>query len=127
MDDHSPCVDDENPPPLETVGGFTISPQSDLPFGKQFRMGLVEHTIYERAVEDGYNAGIKWHLQYRFDHGWCDPGMRDEEQFARLVTQFLLKGLNTYRAGLRKSSFIAGWAAMFLGLVQVVPDEEEAW
>jgi hypothetical protein len=59
MDDHSPCVDDDTPLPLETVGGFTISPQSDLPFDKQFRMGLVEHTIYECVGEEGYNAGIR--------------------------------------------------------------------
>ena len=50
--------------PMETIGDMLISPNTDIPFGKEFRMGLAIYTIYDKAIENGYNAGIEAHKQF---------------------------------------------------------------
>lgn len=111
--------------PFETIEGLTISPQTDIPFGKPFRMGLVEHTIYDRAVEQGYDAGIRTHLTFLQDHQGCPPVMLDDAGFALMFKSFMPKGMNEHDVSLWRSSFIAGWASVFLGLVRVELESEQ--
>jgi len=111
--------DKDAPPPLEHLGGgLTYAPGSDLPFGKQFRMGYAIYTIYDRVVEEGYQAGIRAHqdLMRRVNAG--TPGMLDDAQFALVLSSFTPKGLSDYNAGQWRAHFIAGWAAVFLGLIR---------
>lgn len=107
-----------------TVAGLTISPETDIPFGKQFQMGLYEYTIYERATEQGYYAGIAAHLDFIHTHDDCPPAMLDDAQFTLTLDAFTPKDLPAHDRAMWRAHFIAGWSAVFLGLVREVPDSE---
>src|SRR5215472_8423648 len=83
-------------PPQETIAGLTLSPETDIPFGKQFQMGLYEYTIYEHATEQGYLAGIAAHLNFIHDHGDDPPVMLDDEGFKLVLDSFTPKELSTH-------------------------------
>jgi ribosome modulation factor len=106
-------------PPVETVVGLTISPETDIPFGKPFRMGFYEYMIYERATEQGYQAGVAAHLSFMHDQGDRAPAMLDDEQFTIMLDAFMPKELPTHDRLMWRSHFIAGWASIFLGLDRV--------
>jgi hypothetical protein len=117
----------ETPGPLprqETVAGLVISPETDIPFGKQLHIGLYEYTIYERATEQGYYAGIAHHFNFLHDQGSETPVMLDDEGFARVLDAFTPKDLPAHDRSMWRSHFIAGWSAVFLGLVRTVQDGE---
>jgi hypothetical protein len=109
--------------PLEEIGGLVISPNSDIPFGKQFRMGLAEYTIYDRAVEQGYNAGILAHLQFIQDHDNCAPVMLDDVSFTQVIHAFVPAGLTEHNESVWSAHFIAGWVSVGLGLVREVEEQ----
>jgi len=109
-------------PPMETVAGLTVSPETDIPFGKQLRMGLYEYTIYERATEQGYAAGIAAHLDFIHKSGNCEPSMLDDIGFMRMLNALMPRGLPPHRPVVWRAHFIAGWSAVFLGLVREVPE-----
>jgi hypothetical protein len=103
--------------PFEKIGGIEISPNTDIPFGKQFRMGLAEYTIYDRAVEEGYHAGIQAHLEFIHDHNNCPPTMFDEVGFSMVLKSFTPAGMTEHNESIWKAHFIAGWVSVSLGLV----------
>ena len=111
-------------PPIETVAGLAISPETDIPFGKQLHMGLYEYTIYERATEQGYYAGIAHHLNFMHDQGDIPPAMLDDEGFIAMLNAFTPEGLREHDRSMWRAHFIAGWSAVFLGLIRTVPDDE---
>jgi hypothetical protein len=106
-------------PPVETIGGLTISPETDIPFGKPFRMGLYEYTIYEHATEQGYYAGIAAHIDFIRDQGDDPPAMLDDEEFTLALDAFTPKDLSEHNRAMFRAHFIAGWASVFLGLVRM--------
>ncbi len=65
--------------PFEQIGALTFSPQTDIPFGKPFRMGLFEYTFYDQALKAGYEADIGSHLEFIQDHQGCPPLMLDDK------------------------------------------------
>ena len=101
---------------LDTVTGLSVMETADLPFGKQFQMGLVVYTIYDRAIEQGYQAGVAAHLDYLRELHLDTPVMPDEKQFVSLVNAYLPKTLDANNAQLWKGHFIAGWVSVYLGL-----------
>jgi hypothetical protein len=109
----------EDLPPLEEIGDLTISPQTNLPFGKPFRMGLAIYTIYETVIETGYDAGIRAHLDYMAHENSRTPGMLDDETFTMVLDTFTPKTLEGNDRATWRAHFIAGWATVFLGLVQL--------
>jgi hypothetical protein len=111
-------------PSTETIADLTISLETDIPFGKQLYMGLYEYTIYERATEEGYYAGIVAHLKFIHDHGDDPPAMLDDEGFALMLNAFMPKGLPAHDQSMWRAHFITGWSAVFLGLIREVPDDE---
>ena len=106
--------------PFEEIGGLEISPYTDIPFGKQFRMGLAEYTIYDKAVEDGYHAGIQEHLQFIQDHNNCPPVMLDEVSFTLMLKSFTPTGMTEHNTSMWNAHFIAGWVSVGLGLTRVL-------
>jgi hypothetical protein len=110
--------------PFEQIGDLVISPQTDIPFGEPFRMGLAVYTIYDRAVKDGYQAGIQRHLEFIQDHPGCSPTILDDEGFHLVLDTFMPEGLSEHDASQWRSSFIAGWASIFLGLVRETKREK---
>jgi len=113
-------------PPLEEIGDLTISPQTDIPFGKQFRMGQVIYTIYETAIEKGYDAGIRAHLDYMAHEQSANPGMLDDTMFHVVLDGFTPKELEGYERATWRAHFIAGWVTVYLGLVQL-DQREKVW
>jgi hypothetical protein len=101
---------------VETIAGLSIAPQADLPFGKQFQMGLAIYTIYDRATEQGFQAGAAAHLDYLESLHLDAPVMVDETHFALIFETFLPKDLSPENASIWKAHFIAGWASVYMGL-----------
>jgi hypothetical protein len=114
----------EYEPPTETIAGLTLSPETDIPFGKQFRMGFYEYTIYESAVEQGYQAGIARHQDLMRDLNNGIPVMLDDAQFAAMLDAFEPKEIPSRDKALWRAHFIAGWCSVFLGLIREVKDGE---
>lgn len=110
------------PPPLERIGDLIFSPGTDLPFGKQIRIGLSEQTIYESVVEKGYRTGIRAHLAFLADHESTTPVALDDKQFTMIIKHLLPQDLTPFDQGLWRSYFIVGWTCVYLGLVN---DDEE--
>ena len=109
----------EHEPALETIAGLTVSPETDIPFGKQFQMGHYEYTIYDRAVEQGYQAGIAHHRSFMQDLGDDGPpAMLDDAQFTFVLDAFTPKELSAHDSAMWRAYFIAGWCAVYLGLVR---------
>jgi hypothetical protein len=104
-------------PPVETIGDLTISPETDIPFGKPLQMGLYVYTIYESATEQGYQADIAAHQDFMHDQGNDTPAMLDDAQFTSVLDAFVPKELAARDQALWRAHFIAGWASIFLGLV----------
>jgi hypothetical protein len=107
---------DKAPFQIETIAGLSIAPHADLPFGKQVQMGQVIYTVYDRAIEQGYQAGVAAHFDYLHATQRTAPVILDETQFAFVLTSFTPSNLDETNAGLWKAHFIAGWASVFLGL-----------
>ena len=122
---HDPPTTDFADVPFEEIGGLTISPHTDIPFGKPFQMGMVIYTIYDKAIEEGYVAGIRAHQQFMRESDDCSPGMPDDVQFSRILKTFVPEGMSERNAMLWRAHFIAGWASVYLGLVR--EREEEAY
>ena len=116
-------------PQPQTIAGLNVYSEADLPFGKQFQMGRVIYTIYDRAVESGYQAGIQAHLALIQEMELDTPLAPDDEQFIALLNGFTPKELSSENAKLWRAHFIAGWVAVFLGLIdlrEVLPGLQEA-
>ena len=105
--------------PLMQVGDLVMSPNTDIPFGKPFRMGLAEYTIFDKATEEGYQAGLQAHVHCIEDHGNCDPIALDEKQLGLVLDAFVPKGLTEHNDGVWRAAFIAGWFAVFLGVASL--------
>ena len=105
------------PPPLEMIGDLVYSPGTDLPFGKRIRIGLSEQTIYESAVEKGYQMGIRAHLAFLEDHESTTPVALDDKQFTMIIEHLLPQDLSQFDQGLWRSYFIVGWTCVYLELV----------
>ena len=104
-------------PAYEEIEGLTVSPRTDIPFGKQFQMGLAEYTIYDRAIEQGYEAGIHAHLDYLEHEKLTTPVILDDVQFAMVLDTITPKHLEGYNKSLWRAHFLAGWASVYLGFV----------
>jgi hypothetical protein len=111
-------------PLIETIAGLTVSPETDIPFGKPLHMGLYEYTIYERATEQGYYAGIAAHIGFMHDQETDAPVMLDDVQFALMMNAFVPQQLLAHDKAMWRAHFIAGWSAVFLGLVREVPTSD---
>jgi len=114
---NDPHHEEDIPPPLETIGGFPFSPGSDLPFGKPFlRMELAEYIIYERALEDGYFAGIRVYLEFIKHTQATEPVMLDDRQFTLALSHFTPQALLSFHKGFWRSHFIVGRTCVSLGI-----------
>jgi hypothetical protein len=116
--------DHNHVPQIETIAGLDISPETDIPFGKPFHMGLYEYTIYERATEDGYHAGIAAHIDFMHDQNDGMPAMLDDEGFRIVLDGLMPKDLSEHNRSMWRAHFIAGWASVFLGLVRELNDNK---
>ena len=106
-------------PQPETIAGLDVYPAADLPFGKQFRMGQVIYTIYDRAVEHGFQAGVKMHLDLIREMELDTPVAVDEKQFTAMLNACAPKELSSENNHLWRAHFIAGWSSVFLGLADL--------
>jgi hypothetical protein len=111
-------------PVVETIAGLTVSPETDIPFGKPLRMGLYEYTIYERSSEQGYYAGIVAHFDFMHDQNSSVPLMLDDEGFSIVLDGLMPKGLTAHDRYMWRAHFVAGWASVFLGLVRELDDDK---
>jgi len=114
------------PPPLQMIGDLIYSPGTDIPFGKQIRIGLTERTIYESAIEKGYRAGIRAHQTFLRDHQSTTPIMLDDRQFTMIIRHLLPQQLSPYDQGLWRSFFIVGWTCVYLNIEPAVNIDEDA-
>ncbi len=115
---------DKDIPAYEEIEGLTVSPRTDIPFGKQFQMGMAEYTIYDRAIEQGYDAGIRAHLDYLEHEKLTTPVILDDVQFATVLDAFIPTHLEGYNKSLWRAHFLAGWISVFLGLVQTISSDD---
>ncbi len=116
---------EEAPPPLQMIGDLIYSPGTDIPFGKQIRIGLTERTIYESVIEKGYRAGIRAHLTFLKDHQTTTPMMLDDRQFTMVIRHLLPQELSPFDQGLWRSFFIVGWTCVYLDIEPIAAREEE--
>ncbi len=115
---------DKDIPAYEEIEGLTVSPRTDIPFGKQLQMGLAEYTIYDRAIEQGYEAGIAAHLDYLAHQKITTPVMFDDAMFATVLDAFTPKQVEGYNKSLWRAHFIAGWVSLYLGCVRLAEEEK---
>lgn len=113
------------PPALQMIGDFIYSPGTDIPFGKEIRVGLTERTIYESAIENGYLAGIRAHQTFLKDHHSTTPIMLDDRQFTMIIKHLLPQGYSSYDQGLWRSFFIVGWTCVYLTIEPAISSDEE--
>lgn len=113
---HAPRSREVPPPPLEMIGDLVYSPGSDLPFGKNVRIGSKDCIIYASAVEKGYQTGIRAHYAFLQDHNTTTPITLDDKQFSMVIKHLLPKDLSLFDQGLWRSFFIVGWTSVYLGL-----------
>ncbi len=106
--------------PLEDIEGLIYSPQTDIPFGKQFCMGQAEYTIYDRAVEQGYHTGIQTHLHFLRDHHTTTPMLLDDAQLTQVVNACVPQHLTEHNTAMWRGSFVIGWVSVSLGLVDLL-------
>ncbi len=111
------------PPPLEMIGDLIVSPGTDIPFGKQVRIGLTEQTIYESAIEKGYLVGVRAHQVFLKDHDTNMPIVLDDKQFSMIIKRLLPEGLTPFDEGLWRSFFIVGWTSVYLGVEPVEAED----
>jgi len=110
---------DKYQPRWETIAGLDIIADADMPFGKHFQMGHVIYTIYDRAIENGYQAGVQSHLALIREMQLPAPFALDLEQFTALLSVCTPRDLGSENAGLWRAHFIAGWSSVFLGLTDL--------
>ncbi|MBA2679568.1 MAG: hypothetical protein H0U76_14375 [Ktedonobacteraceae bacterium] len=110
---------DKDIPAYEEIEGLTVSPRTDIPFGKPFQMGLAEYTIYDRAIEQGYEAGIAAHFDYLAHQKITTPVMFDDALFETVLDTFTPKQLEGYNKSLWRAHFLAGWTSVYLGVVRL--------
>jgi hypothetical protein len=113
------------PPPLEMIGDLVVSPGTDLPFGKQVRIGLTEQTIYESVVEKGYVTGIRAHQAFLKDHDSQTPVALDDKQFSMIIKHLLPENLTPFDQKLWRSFFIVGWTCVYLGVESADIDTDD--
>jgi hypothetical protein len=106
---NTPQEENDVMPPLETIG-------TDIPLGKTIRMGIRDYTIYESAIEQGYQAGIQAHREYLRDHNSTTPVILDDVQFTLVIEHFMPGNLTPFNQGLWRSHFIVGWTCVYLDL-----------
>ncbi|HEX4204813.1 MAG TPA: hypothetical protein VHZ51_11590 [Ktedonobacteraceae bacterium] len=109
---------------METLAGFTYSPKTDIPFGKQVRIGVQDSVIYQSVIEEAYHIGIEAHLQFMEDHDLTEPVVLDDKQFSMVIERLMPQELSSYDEGLWRSYFIVGWTCVSLGLVETQEEEE---
>ncbi|HLZ61362.1 MAG TPA: hypothetical protein VKR06_30820 [Ktedonosporobacter sp.] len=102
-------------PPLEMIGDLIYSPTTDLPFGKNIRIGLSEFTIYMTAIEKGYHMGVQAHKDFLAQNHLTAPVMLDDTQFTMIMNGLLPKNLVPFEKRLWRSYFIVGWTCVYLG------------
>jgi len=102
-------------PPLEMIGDLVYSPTTDLPFGKNIRIGLIELTIYMTAIERGYRMGVQAHKDFLANNHLTSPVMLDDSQFTMVMNGLLPKDLVPFEKRLWRSYFIVGWTSTYLG------------
>lgn len=115
---------DKDIPAYEEIEGLTVSPRTDIPFGKQFQMGMAEYTIYDRAIEQGYEAGSAAHLDYLAHQKLTTPVMLDDAMFTTVLDTLIPKHLEGYNKSLWRAHFLAGWTSLYLGCVRLAEEEK---
>ncbi len=102
-------------PPFENIAGVEYLPGTDLPFGKKLRIGKQETTIYERAIEEGYRAGIRAHARHYEQTNEIE--VLTDHRFTELIDQEIPRNLDADNTALWRSYFIVGWTCVSLFLV----------
>ncbi|GCE16056.1 hypothetical protein [Tengunoibacter tsumagoiensis] len=115
----------EEVPPLQKIADLIYAPHSDLPFGKNVRIGLSEMVIYESAIEHGYQAGIRAHQIFLQDHGTTEVIMLDDTQFTMILQELVPEHLSAFEQGLWRSFFIVGWTCVYLGIEANTEDDDD--
>lgn len=104
-------------PRLEELGGLIYSPQTEYPFGKLIRLGGVSTLIFEKAIEDGYQAGLSAAAAHAEQGGEVE--VLTDRQFTALINQSLPSGLSARNQGIWRAYFIVGWTCFHLGLAEL--------
>jgi hypothetical protein len=104
------------PAPLEVIGDLIYAPGTDLPFGKNVRIGPKDEIIYDSVIERGYQAGIEAHHAFLRDHNSSTPVVLDDKQFTMIIKHLVPKNIPPFEKGLWRSFFIVGWTCVYLGV-----------
>ena len=103
----------QNDVPFIMLGDVLCSPTLDLPFGKTIRLGPMKTLIFERAIEDGYNAGIQAHRE-RFEAGHDETVLTDHEMTACIECR-IPRNLSPRNEAIWRAYFIVGYVSAETG------------
>lgn len=101
---------------LESVAGLLHAPGADYVFGKYITIGTRKELIFERAIEDGYRAGVQAHSRHFLgDEGEIE--VLDDTQFTALMDRLMPRDLSPRDTSTWRAHFIVGWTCVALCLV----------
>jgi hypothetical protein len=102
---------------LEEVAGLLCAPGADFVFGKYITIGTQTTMIFQRAIEDGYRAGIQAHAKRFLESDDGEIKALTDKEFTALIDQLIPQRLTPTDADMWKAYFIVGWTCVTLGIV----------
>ena len=104
---------------IEEVAGLLHAPGADFVFGKYITIGTRKEMIFERAIEDGYRAGIQAHTKRFLDSEDGEIEALTDKQFTLLIDQLVPQHLTPTNADIWRAYFIIGWTCVTLGIANL--------
>lgn len=102
---------------IEDIAGLTYMPDADYMFGKYITMGTKRDLIFDRAIEEGYRAGIRAHTAYFLTSPEAELRALSDKDFTTMIDPLVPQHLSPDDAETWRAYFIVGWTCITLRLV----------
>jgi hypothetical protein len=102
---------------IEEVAGLFYAPGADFVFGKYVKIGIRTEMIFQRAIEDGYYAGIQAHTDHFLQMDDGEMKALTDKEFTALIDTRIPHHLAPIDADMWRAYFIIGWTCVTLCIV----------
>jgi hypothetical protein len=107
---------------IEEIAGLLHAPGADFVFGKYITIGTHTEMIFQRAVEDGYKAGVQAHTKRFLTSEEIELVLLTDKEFTELIDTLVPQHLTPTDADIWRAHFIVGWTCVGL---RIVPLDEQ--
>jgi hypothetical protein len=102
---------------IEDVAGLLYAPGADFVFGKYVMIGTRKELIFQRAIEDGYRAGVQAHTKRFLGSEDGEIVALTDKELTALIDQLVPQHLTPTDTDIWRAHFIIGWTCVGLCLV----------